>query len=160
MTLQSLAVLLTGFALTPLCALIAMVLYLACGVAGLGVFSPGSLGFVGPSGGYILGFVLGAWLISLIKGNCRAGTTRLFLAGMAGTIAMFGIGFLWLIPWCGGNLSIAFSQGVLPFIPKAVIQLVFAVMAVVSIRGLVSVYNKKIETGETETSTTIRIGDS
>jgi len=160
MTLQSLAVLLTGFALTPLCALTAMVLYIACGVAGMGVFSPGSLGFVGPTGGYILGFVLGAWIISTIKGNRCAGAIRLFLAGVVGTFAMFSIGFFWLIPWCGGEMSTAFSLGVLPFIPKAVFQLVLAVMTTVSIRSLVSIYHKKTETDGIKTSTTMRIGDS
>lgn len=159
MTLQSLAVLLTGFALSPLCALMAMVLYIACGAAGLGVFSPGSLGFVGPTGGYILGFVAGSWLISTIKGN-RAGVMRLFLAGAAGTITIFTIGFFWLIPWCGGDMITAFSLGVLPFIPKALIQLILAVMTVVSIRSLMTVYHNKYETGAIKTSTTMRIGDS
>lgn len=135
-TLQSMAILLTGFALTPTRAMLATMLYVFCGVAGLGVFSQGSLGLVGPTGGYIVGFVAAAWLVSLIKGTGRVGVVRLFVAGLAGTVAMFTFGVVWLIPWCGGNINVALSGGFIPFVPKAMVQLVFAVTMVVSIRGL------------------------
>lgn len=135
-TLQSMAVLLTGFALTPTRAMLATMLYVFCGVAGLGVFSQGSPGLLGPTGGYIVGFVAGAWLISLIKGEGCVGVVRLFVAGVAGTMAIFTIGVVWLLPWCGGNISVALGSGVIPFVPKAIVQLIFAVTLFVSIRGL------------------------
>ena len=47
MTLQSTAVLLTGFCLSAPLAAAAMVLYVAAGLAGVPVFLPGSLGFAG-----------------------------------------------------------------------------------------------------------------
>ena len=147
MTLQSLAVLFTGFALTPSRAVMAMLLYVTCGVAGLPVFAPGSFGLVGPTGGYILGFVAGAWLVSMIRGNRHAGTVRLFVAGFVGTFAVFTIGFIWLLPWCGGNVTIAFARGVIPFIPKAVVQLLFAVTLVVSIRGLRHAHLSRLRKG-------------
>lgn len=135
-TLQSTAVLLTGFALTPTRAMLATMLYVFCGVAGLGVFSQGSLGLVGPTGGYIVGFVACAWLVSVTRGTVRAGVVRLFIAGLVGTMAMFTIGVVWLLPWYGGNIYVALSSGVVPFIPKAIVQLIFAVTMVVSVRGL------------------------
>lgn len=136
MTLQSMAVLLVGFALTPTRAVMATMLYVFCGVAGLGVFSQGSLGLVGPTGGYLVGFVVAAWLVSMMKGQERPGVFRLFVAGVVGTMTIFTIGVVWLLPWCGGNINVALSSGVLPFIPKAIVQLIFAVTMVVSVRGL------------------------
>ncbi len=83
MTLQLLAVLLAGFALPPSHAVGGMLLYLACGTVGFPVFVPGSMGLLGPTGGYIVGFVVAVWLVSALKGGPRASVFRLLVVGAA-----------------------------------------------------------------------------
>lgn len=68
-TLQTLAVLLTGAVLGANRALLAVLLYTAVGAAGLPIFSGGAAGlapFVGPTVGYIVSFPLAAWLTGFI----------------------------------------------------------------------------------------------
>jgi biotin transport system substrate-specific component len=138
MTLQSTAVLLCGFALCPAEAALAMVLYVLGGASGMPLFTPGSGGVLGSTGGYIVGFLPAAWLVSLLRGSGGASFGRLFIAGAAGTGVIFVLGALW--PWrvalYGGDVGMSVTTGVLPFAVKAVVQLSLAVTAVVSIRGL------------------------
>ena len=64
-TVQTLAVLLVGATLGPVRGALSMVLYAVLGIVGLPVFSDASSGFAvlaGPTGGYIVGFVLAAAL--------------------------------------------------------------------------------------------------
>ncbi len=139
MTLQSLAVLLCGFWLTPRVAATGMLTYLVLGATGVPVFAPGSSGLVGGTGGYIVGFVVGAWLVSTLKGDGRAGVVRLIGAGLAGTVAIFACGLLWRttgVALFGGDALLAATTGFVPFALKSVIQLGVAVSLVVSVRGL------------------------
>lgn len=139
MTLQSLAVLLCGFWLTPRVAATGMLGYLALGATGVPVFAPGSSGLAGGTGGYIVGFVVGAWLVSTLKGDERAGLARLVCAGLAGTVAIFACGVLWRAAGAavfGGDLVLAVATGFVPFAVKAIVQLGVAVSLVVSFRGL------------------------
>lgn len=71
-TLQVLVVLLVALILKPWEALIAQALYTLLGVVGLPVFSGGNSGFgaiLSPTGGFILGFILASFLVSLLKGK-------------------------------------------------------------------------------------------
>lgn len=64
-TLQTLAVLLTGLVLGPVRGGLAVLLYLVLGFAGLPVFAKGASGLQvlsGPTGGYLVGFLLAALL--------------------------------------------------------------------------------------------------
>lgn len=135
MTLQLLAVLLTGFVLSPGRAAVACVLYVGCGAAGLPVFAPGSLGIMGPTGGYIVGFVVGAFLVSTLKGRPNASLVRLGLAGLAGAGTVLGMGVIWKSVWLGGSFGLAMLTGLWPFAPKALVEVGVAVAAVSSLRG-------------------------
>ena len=139
LTLQSLAVLLCGFWLAPRVAATGMLAYLALGAAGVPVYAPGSFGLAGGTGGYLVGFVVGAWLVSILKGDERAGVVRLIGAGAAGTLAIFTCGLLWRVTGVGlfgGDVLLAVATGIVPFAIKAVVQLGVAVSLVLSIREL------------------------
>ena len=78
-TLQTLAVMLTGLALGPARAFAAVGLYVLLGLAGLPIFSGGRSGLgvlAGPSAGYIIGFVFAAtavgWLTVVVLAARRA----------------------------------------------------------------------------------------
>ena len=90
-TLQTLAVMLTGIILGPTRAAAAVGLFLAAGLAGLPVFSgfSGGLGVLaGPSAGYLLSFLPAAFVVGLLsrlvlRHTRRARYLLLFAAAMA-----------------------------------------------------------------------------
>jgi len=129
MTLQSFAVLLAGLTLGPAAAVSSMILYLAFGAAGLPVFAQGSAGIVGATGGYLVGFVFAALTISLVRK--RSGSTiRLLFSGGAGLGVLFGCGLAWRYFYAmisGLDAGWYLAAGVVPFLPKAVVELLLAV---------------------------------
>ncbi len=97
-TLQTFAVLLVGALLGSRRGALAVLLYLAVGVAGLPVFAGGSGGlatFAQASAGYLLAFPVAAWLTGLVvERGSRPGVARaarLTVAGLAGTAAIYSV---------------------------------------------------------------------
>ena len=134
MTLQLLGVLLAGLLLSPNQAAAALSTYLFLGTAGLPVFSPGSTGLWGPTGGYLVGFIPAAWLMSVLRGRGDTGVSRLFGAGAVGVVVVFVCGIGWRIAWLAGDWRLALQTGLLPFVLKAMAELCLAVALVLSIR--------------------------
>lgn len=89
-TLQTLAVLLSGAVLGANRGLLAVLLYMAVGAAGLPIFSGGSAGlapFAGPTIGYLVSFPLAAWLTGFIverlpRRKIATSVPLIFLAGL------------------------------------------------------------------------------
>ncbi len=123
MTLQPVAVLLTGYALAPRAAVTAMGLFITMGALGVPVFGLRSAGLGGPTGGYLIGFLAAAWLTSVIRGRGGAGFCRLLVAGAVGMFALFVVGVGWKAVWLGGDVRLALVTGVAPFLVKAVVEL-------------------------------------
>ncbi len=92
-TLQTFGVLLAGAVLGPLRGFLAVLLYLALGLAGLPVFSGGAAGFgtlVGPTAGYLVGFPLAAALTGYLvtrlpRGAAARNVPLVFLCGLVGS---------------------------------------------------------------------------
>ncbi len=141
LTLQVLAVLSTGLMLPPVGAVAATLLYLMCGVAGLPVFAAGSAGLAGSTGGYLVGFVLAAGIVSLLRGGREAGFGRLLAVSAVCSIVILGLGVLWRVVLAsvwglfGGSAGLAVTTGLMPFLAKTVVEVFLAVTLVVSIRG-------------------------
>lgn len=99
-TLQTFAVLLTGAVLGPWRGAAAVALYLAVGVAGAPVFAHGTGGLagpLGPSGGYLLAFPLGALATGAVVHGVRhrgpvASAIVVALGGVAGTLVVYAVG--------------------------------------------------------------------
>ena len=71
-TLQVMMVILIALILKPLYALIAQSLYTLLGIIGLPVFAGGKSGvgtILAPTGGFIIGFIIAAFVVSLLKGS-------------------------------------------------------------------------------------------
>ena len=127
-TLQVLFVLLSGLVLGSKLGAASQMEYLALGFAGMPVFAQGKSGLIallGPTGGYLVGFILGAYIAGLFAESVvRSGRIRFFVAGLAGTAGIYLFGALWLATWFSvGNgtswiseLGSAWQFGVLPFI--------------------------------------------
>lgn len=97
----------------------AVALYLLEGAAGLPVFSGGAAGFVhflGPTGGYLLGFPLGAFVAGLLaeRGWDRT-PLRAFAAMLIGSAAIFALGLIGLARFVPANGLLA--AGLWPFVP-------------------------------------------
>ncbi len=137
-TLQTLAVLLTGAALGGRRGGLAMLVYLAEGAVGLPVFAGGTGGFIqliGFTGGYLWSFPVAAFVTGLL---CERRLDRSFLtsalAMLPGSLIIYALGAPWLaivgIPTPHGifhpNLLQAFVLGMLPFIPGDLFKLAVA----------------------------------
>jgi biotin transport system substrate-specific component len=130
-TLQSLAVLAVGAALGWRLAAAALVLYALEGVAGLPVFAGFKAGpavLFGPTGGYILGFVLAAaavgWLAE--RGFDRT-IVRMFLAMLVGAVLIYVPGLPWLAQFTGWDKVL--ELGLYPFIWGDLIKATLAAVA-------------------------------
>lgn len=125
---QTLAVLLTGAVLGSRRGSLSLLLYLVQGAAGLPVFAGWTAGparLMGPTGGYIVGFVAGALVTGLLaeRGwDRRAGTA--FAAMLLGNAAIYAIGLPWLACFTGPGRALAL--GLLPFIAGDLLKLAIA----------------------------------
>jgi len=118
LTLQTLVVLLAGITLGRRRGVLAVLVYIAQGLAGLPVFAGGGVGMarlLGPTGGYLVGFVLAAGLVGWLAEKGWDRKVRSALGALAlGTVVIHGAGALWLATFVG--LPAALVQGVLPFL--------------------------------------------
>ncbi len=128
MTLQTLAVLAIGAAYGARLGAVTMALYIAYGLIGLPVFTntppvaAGPLYLVGPTGGFLVGFVLAA---AIAGWAAQRGASFVRLVGglVLADLALMGIGCLWLAFGAqmasgasGVGLAKAFAYGVQPFL--------------------------------------------
>lgn len=116
MTLQPLAVLVVGGILGAGPGLAALVTYLGLGIVGLPVFAGGSAGVVhllGPTGGYLLAFPFAAGLVGAFANGGR-GALRVLLACALG-MALIHVGGVAQLALLGGDPSLAFRVGFVPF---------------------------------------------
>lgn len=125
---QTLAVLLVGVLLGSHRAGLCMLAYLVEGSAGLPVFAGGKAGIVhllGPTGGYLMGFVPAAWLVGWLaeRGWDRRPATT-FAAMLLGNIVIYALGLPWLAHFTG--VERVFVAGCLPFIPGDLIKILLA----------------------------------
>jgi biotin transport system substrate-specific component len=122
-TLQVFVVVLAALLLKPRWAAVSLGVYLIAGAVGLPVFSgmKGGLGvLVGPTGGYLWGFLAGAVAGSLVRlGIERAGHAGLVadaLAAAAVVACVYAAGGLQLSAVAHLAPAVAFAAGVLPFV--------------------------------------------
>jgi biotin transport system substrate-specific component len=125
---QTFAVLLAGAALGRARGAAAVLAYLAEGAAGLPVFAGGVAGpaaLLGPTGGYLLGFLPAAWICGALAERGWDRHLPGTLAAMAaGDLAIFALGVPWLARFVG--LENAFTLGVAPFLVGNVAKIVLA----------------------------------
>lgn len=132
MTMQTLVIMVLGMALGPRLGAATVMLYLGQGALGLPVFAGtpekglGLAYMAGPTGGYLAGFVAGAWLCGALaeRGWDRSWLKTIVAAGL-GHAALFGFGFIWLAILIGAEEAFAF--GVAPFWAATLLKTALAV---------------------------------
>ncbi len=132
-TMQTFFVLLGGLMLGSRLGASAQTLYVALGALGVRMFAGGALGFaylLGPTGGYLVGFVAAAWLVGQLargldpKGPRAAWQVMAVLA--AGTVAIYVPGVYWLARMTGMGFRSALVAGVVPFLAGDALKAVVA----------------------------------
>lgn len=94
---------------------------------------------VGPTGGYLLGFIPGAFVIGkLIETRQNPSFPRLLACMTAGTAVIYVAGTLQLANWARIGVNEAFFIGVLPFIPGDTLKILAAAYIVVRIRKIIT----------------------
>lgn len=132
MTMQTFVVMVIGMALGPRLGTATVALYLAQGAMGLPVFAGtpekgiGLAYMMGPTGGYLAGFLAGAWLCGVLaeRGWDRSWLKSGIAAGL-GHAAIFCLGVLWLQGLIGWEK--AFQFGVAPFWAATLLKTALAV---------------------------------
>jgi biotin transport system substrate-specific component len=126
---QTLAIMMTGSILSPYLAGISVLIFLLLGAIGIPVFSNGSAGFgvlAGPTGGYLVGFLIGVIIISLISKNKNSLFTLGFANIIGGILVIYGIGVPWLNFVSGIGIERAFMVGAVTFLPGDIIKVFIA----------------------------------
>jgi len=125
---QTLAVLLMAVLLGSHRASLCALTYLAEGAVGYPVFARGAAGvahLLGPTGGYLFGFVAAAYAVGLLaERGWDSRYSTAFLAMLAGNVIIYLFGLPWLAVFVGWERTLAL--GLLPFIPGDIAKLLVA----------------------------------
>ncbi len=120
------AVFLSAYLLGTKMGTMSYLIYLLLGFIGLPVFSgfTGGAGkLLGPTGGYLIGFIFTALICGWIFEHCES--RWLHCIGMiAGTAVCYLFGTAWLARQAGLSFSEALGVGVIPFIPADILKIV------------------------------------
>lgn len=138
-TLQTLFVILAGALLGGYLGALSQVVYILLGVIGLPVFSGGKAGFgvlIGPTGGYLIGFVIGALIIGKLTSLRRdPGIVWLMGSMVAGMVIVYTLGIIQLMFVAKLSFIKAVSVGLLPPLPGEIIKIVVAALICRKIRA-------------------------
>ena len=127
MTMQTLVVLLIGMTYGPYLAAVTISLYIIQGVMGFPVFAGGGgiAYIVGPTGGYIIGFLISATFLGLLANRGWGKTWKTSAISMiAGVFIIFLSGISWLSVYIGFENAIL--KGFIPFIYADCLKIIIA----------------------------------
>jgi biotin transport system substrate-specific component len=143
MTMQTYVVLVIGMAYGTRLAVGTIVAYLAAGALGLPVFAGtpekgnGLAYMMGPTGGYLLGFAIAAWVCGTLAAR---GWDRHLLGSLAamtvGHVLILAIGVAWLSVLMGWHSAV--SLGLMPFIAATVLKTLLATVTLPAAWGWVA----------------------
>jgi biotin transport system substrate-specific component len=151
--LSTLFVLLSGLLLGSRWGFMSICLYLFVGAIGLPVFSGGRGGiahFLGPTGGYLFGYLLAAWVAGFVSERSRGLLLLEILGVTMGSLIIYALGVPWLkmaaqMPW-----GKAFIVGMVPFLIGDAIK---ASVAVILARSVRPILKRQMESLSTSTPT-------
>lgn len=117
--LQNLFVFLTGLLLGRKWGAAAIAAYLLAGICGLPVFAGGKGGIghiIGPTGGYLIGYLPAVYLIGFLAEKGRGRAHSDLLGMLLGTAVIYGLGVPWLKLVTHMSFSKALILGMVPFL--------------------------------------------
>ena len=109
---------------------LSQVIYILLGIIGLPVFAGGKAGIgvlLGPTGGFLIGFVIGAFVMGkIVEMRKEPGWAWITMASLIGLLIIYTLGAIQLSILAKISLEKALLVGVLPFIPGDLCKLVLA----------------------------------
>ena len=139
--LSTLFVLLSGLLLGSRWGLISMGLYLLVGAIGIPVFAGGRGGvahFFGPTGGYLFGYVLSAWVAGLISERSPKSPIVQIIAIIFGSLAIYVTGVPWLKMVTNMSWAKSLMVGMLPFLIGDAVKGAAALILARSVRPMLN----------------------
>lgn len=128
-TLQTFFVLLAGAVLGRRLGAASQAVYILTGAAGLQVFQGAGYGIsylLGPTGGYLAGFLAASYTIGIITRSGKSGFIGTVAAFSIGSAIIYALGASWLVFAYKMAPANAVTLGVLPFIPGDITKILLA----------------------------------
>ena len=148
-TLQTFAVFVTAALLGTKRGTIAVVVYILLGIIGVPVFAGltgGPSVIAGPTGGFIVGFILTAIIIGLLMNlaNGKSEVVKLVITVVAmvlGDVACFAIGTVWFMVVTNNTVAVALTYCVIPYIIPDIAKIAVATIIANRVKKYVQIFN-------------------
>ena len=140
--LQNMFVYLAGLLLGSRWGLASVGVYLLAGACGLPVFAGGLGGIgriVGPTGGYLIGYLPTVFLIGKISNRANPRAIFDVLAMICGSVALYACGITWLKIVTGMTIAKALAVGMVPFLIGDALKIAAAVGIAKSLRPVLKI---------------------
>ncbi|MEQ8176306.1 MAG: biotin transporter BioY [Syntrophomonadaceae bacterium] len=129
-TLQTFFTCFSGALLGGYAGALSQIVYVILGCIGLPVFAGGKAGLgvlFGPTGGYLIGFIAGAYIIGkIVEARPQAGVIWSAMAILVGDLVIYGIGTVQLAMVAHLSPGKAILVGVVPFLIPEIVKLIAA----------------------------------
>lgn len=146
MSLQTFFCALAGIILGARLAMLSQIIYVLIGLAGVPVFTQGGgpMYIFNPTFGYLLGFIISAYIIGKLSENYKnINFTKALFSLLCGLFSLYLVGTTYLyfiVKYYVGNvemtISSAIAVGVLPFIIKDIILYVLVSFVAVKVKAV------------------------
>jgi len=117
--------------------------YVMLGIVGIPVFAGGKAGLgviFGPTGGYLLGFIIAGFVVGKIAGAKKgAGIFWYIFAMLAGMAIIYLLGIMQLALVAKLSFPQALAAGALPFLPGDIIKILLAAIIADKLKGRIKV---------------------
>ena len=140
--LQNMFVFLAGLLLGSRWGLASVAVYLLTGALGLPVFAGGTGGIgriVGPTGGYLIGYLPAVFIIGYISEKSKAKIGYDIAAIICGTIVLYACGVTWLKILTGLTWSKTLVAGMYPFLPGDALKIAAAALIAKALRPVIAI---------------------
>ena len=138
--LQNLFILLTGLLLGSRWGLASVGIYLLAGACGLPVFAGGLGGIgriIGPTGGYLIGYLPAVFLIGLVSEKTKGRVLFDVMAMICGSIVIYLCGVTWLKILTGMTICKTLAVGMYPFLIGDALKIAAAVPIAKALRPMI-----------------------
>ena len=137
--LQNLFVYLTGLLLGSRWGLMGITAYLLAGAVGLPVFAGGKGGIghlIGPTGGYLLGFLPAVALIGFVTEKTQGKILFAVIALVTATLVIYACGITWLSIVTNMTIIQSLLVGMVPFLPGDAVKIAAALFIAKTLRPM------------------------
>lgn len=138
--LQNLFVMLAGLLLGSRWGFASVGVYILAGSCGLPVFAGGTGGIgrlVGPTGGYLLGYLPAVYLIGIISEHSEGRVLSDVFAMIAGCAVIYAFGVSWLKLISGMTIAKSLAVGMYPFLIGDAVKIAAAISVTKTLRPFI-----------------------